>query len=354
MMSDEPKGQGVTGAFDAFAATARAGVDARLASWLDDKVAAAREHGPEVAAVVDAVRSLAVRGGKRWRAVMLAAAYEGLGGEGGAGGVVLAGVAVELLQVYLLIHDDWMDGDAVRRGGPSVHAALADRLGSEKRGAAAAVLAGDHAAALAHEALMSLPLAAARVRDAARELARIEHDVTLGQARDLLGASSLDVEATYRLKTGSYTVRGPLLIGAALAGASPDARAALERFAAPLGVAFQLRDDLLGVFGDPRVTGKPSGSDLREGKRTPLVDELGRSGEAGPLLARVLGARDASAADVDAVTRLLVASGARARVEARLDALVAEAENALADAAIPEWLRTILAGAVHKLGHRER
>jgi geranylgeranyl diphosphate synthase type I len=145
---------------------------------------------------------------------------------------------------------------------------------------------------------------------------------------------------------------GPLLIGAILAGASEEERAKLARFATPLGVAFQLRDDCMGLFAEEVVTGKPKGSDLRHGKRTALVAELSGDTRGEELLARVLGRADAAAADVDAFVAHVLASGARERVEARIAALVGEAKTALSTLRISTSSRSLLAAAADALAHR--
>jgi geranylgeranyl diphosphate synthase type I len=189
--------------------------------------------------------------------------------------------------------------------------------------------------------------------DAAREFARVQREVTLGQMIDLVGGRAASLEVTYTLKTSSYTVRGPLLLGAALAGAPAGTRAALERHARPLGIAFQLRDDLLGAFGDPKVTGKPVGADLRRGKRTALVVEMENDQHGNHLLERVLGVSDAPEEELVALCRRMVESGARARVEARVATLLEEAMGALEDPAVPVALRHVLSGAAVALGHRE-
>jgi hypothetical protein len=119
------------GGFDALVARVRAEVEAELGAWLDGRAAVARGRGAEVAVVADALRSLVTRGGKRLRAVLLAAAYDACGGPGGSAAVARAGVSLELLQAYLLVHDDWMDGDDVRRGGPSVPAMLRETFDAE-------------------------------------------------------------------------------------------------------------------------------------------------------------------------------------------------------------------------------
>jgi geranylgeranyl diphosphate synthase type I len=353
--------------FTAYARRARPGLEAALTRYLDRVTASVRHLPGDVQATVDTVRVLALRGGKRLRAVLMAAAYESCGGKGGPEAVVMAGVSLELLQAYLLIHDDWMDADDVRRGGPSVPAMLRAHFGGRPSGAvgtadASAILAGDFAAGLSLDALAELPLAPDRVAAAAGEMGRIQRDVVLGQMCDLTGAASLEppteaaVELTHSLKTGSYTVRGPLALGAHLAGAGGAVRGALDAFAHPLGVAFQLRDDLIGTFGDPAHTGKSSTGDLREGKRTGLVAALVAL-EPGPetavLLARGFGKADADPADVEALVDRLMTSGAKHRVEQRIDALLAEAVAILNVAPLPPAARDLLRGAACALGHRE-
>lgn len=340
--------------FSGLVAEVRGAVEARLTRILDEAVDAVRPSGAEAAAPIEALRSLALRGGKRFRPVLIAAAHEACGGSHSASheAVILAGVAVELLQTYLLIHDDWMDGDLVRRGGPSVHAMLRETYGDAAQGDATAVLAGDYASALAQEALASMPIPAERVAEAARAFARIQRDVILGQLLDLRGAPG-GVEAMHDLKTGSYTVRGPLALGAIVAGASAEQRASLDRFAAPLGVAFQLRDDLLGTFGDPRATGKPAGNDVRSGKRTALVAALAGDPEGERLMARALGVAGASEGDVAKLVARMEASGARAKVEARLQELLSAADRELAAGHFTSRGKSWLQGAVKALGERD-
>ncbi|MEO5731266.1 MAG: polyprenyl synthetase family protein, partial [Byssovorax sp.] len=179
---------------------------------------------------------------------------------------------------------------------------------------------------------------------------RIHEDVVVGQQIDLLGRAE-DVEAMHDLKTGSYTVRGPIALGAALAGASPSARAALGRYAAPLGVAFQLRDDLLGTFGVPAETGKLVGSDIRTGKRTAIFAEAEHRLDAPQreALALAFGREDASEAAVAAATEVLQACGARAEVERRLASLCDDAEALAADLPLAPAAKRMLAGAARSL-----
>lgn len=327
-------------------------IDARLCELLCDCTARAAEHGSDAKLAVEAAQTLCLRGGKRMRAALVAVSCEACGGEVDEEVVISVGMAVELLQTYLLIHDDWIDNDDLRRGGPSVHAMLRTQFSPPRDGDSAAILAGDYLSALAQEVLLSVPAAPDRIVDAARVFARMHEEVQIGQLLDLRPAGRASVEAVHDMKTGSYTVRGPLLLGAALSGASDAARTALKSFAAPLGVAFQLRDDLLGVFGDTRKTGKPAGNDLRQGKRTALIEDLEADMAAAPHLAKVLGVEDASAEDVETVVKLLEKSGVRARAETRIADLLSTARRALVGAPLSPSGLLALRGATTALGER--
>lgn len=342
-------GRPMSEGFAEFSGRVKAEVEGRLAVWLGERATEAHRRGPDVFVVADAVRQLTLRGGKRIRPVLLAAAYESFGGEGRSEAVVPAGVALELLQTYLLTHDDWMDRDEVRRGGPSVPAMMRARFG-ESGMAAMSVLAGDLAAAWARRALFETELPPERVILAARELARVEEDVVQGQVLDVSGSvrSPSEVEAMHVLKTASYSVRGPLAMGAQLAGASPEEVAGMVAFAEPLGVAFQLRDDLLDVFGDGRLMGKPAGSDLRRGKYSAVLVAAGGS----DALAGAFGKSAASEEDVRRAIASLETVGARARVERRIDALVRDAHAALERSALTTGGRALLTAAVAALTQR--
>lgn len=319
-----------------YVAEVRRAVDGRLDALLADAQATAGRAGDEPLAVATAMAELVRRGGKRLRPALLAAAARACGRDLDAA-VIDAGCAWELLQAYFLVHDDWMDGDATRRGGPTVHVTLGERHRDAHLGASLAILAGDLACALAHRVIA----ASDAPREALVMFARVHEDVVLGQTLDLtLGAHDLDaVERMHALKTASYTTRGPIALGAILAGARADL---LDSFAAPLGIAFQLRDDLLGAFGSTELTGKPVGSDLRSGKRTALIAEAFVRTDDRAALERSL-----AAGDVAAIMSILEKSGARAAVEARATALLDSALRALDDAPIAD--RSLLAALATSL-----
>jgi geranylgeranyl diphosphate synthase type I len=323
MSPNEPIGP----SFTALLARVRPHVDHLLLTRWDAEIARLGRHGADVVAIADAARDLTMRGGKRFRAALVVAAYAGVAPDAPIEHAYQAGVALELLQTYLLIQDDWIDGDATRRGGPAAHAALAARLGSAHLGAGCAVLASDFTWGLAMSVLAGIDLPAQQTLDAVRLVMAVHQDVVIGQALDVLGHAE-NVEVMHDLKTGSYTVRGPIALGATLAGAGAETLEALHQYALPLGVAFQLRDDLLGTFGTPDETGKPVGNDLRTGKRTAILAEAEArlSVIQRAALDRAFGRADATDAEIVAATAALEACGARAAVATRLAGLCAAAQ----------------------------
>lgn len=280
------------------------------------------------------VRTLTLRGGKRIRAALLV--------HGGGlfepeplqrRAVLDAACALELLQTYFLIHDDVMDGDEMRRGGPAVHVSLAARYGDASLGINLAILAGDLAISLVQWLVTRLDVPDESVRQRVSSLmAAMQVDVIHGQMLDIVGHRSSEEVALH--KTASYTVVGPLCLGATLCGASPAQVESLAELGRALGVAFQLRDDLIGAFGDSSVTGKPTGSDLRGGKRTFLVENALTRASAAQLRAidTVLGRESASDDEVRVALEALRDSGAVAQCEQRIEALVQTFSDGLAAA----------------------
>lgn len=327
--------------------------NARLHEFLEQKREEARATSPHAEVLVAAVAELTERGGKRLRPCAAHAGYFAITGEGPQYATLNLGASLELLQTYLLIQDDWMDGDDERRGGPSVHAGFAKTQGDAHLGASLAILAADFASGFAWELLGQTPYQGQRMQEALALFGRMHFEVVSGQQLDLLKHD--DVSLVHHLKSGSYTVRGPLQLGALLAGANPQQLEALSNIGQPIGVAFQLRDDLLGTFGDSAVTGKSSGNDLRAGKFTSLIAEsrkvLGKA-EYGPIAA-ALGNRTASDSVVETARRLLESCGAKSTVEAKLTSLISAADQALADAPLRREGKVMLEQLLDRLASRK-
>jgi len=299
--------------------------------------------GPDLVPFLDAAQSY-VRGGKRLRPAYCFWGWRAAGGEATEERVLTASAALEWLQGSALVHDDVMDGSDTRRGVPSAHRAFAARHGEHgwhgdaaAFGAGTAILLGDLMLSWADEMYRSsgLPLTAA----AAPYLDACKTEVVAGQVLDLVeqARATGTVEAAMRVvrfKSAKYTVERPLHLGAALAGADQELLAALTAFGLPVGEAFQLRDDVLGVFGEPARTGKPAGDDLREGKRTVLLARAleGADPPGRELLRRHVGDRGLSDVAVARLRTVIVGSGALDAVEQQIDALMAQARAALAAA----------------------
>ncbi|HVW45393.1 MAG TPA: polyprenyl synthetase family protein [Amycolatopsis sp.] len=332
-------------------------VERELARFLREAGAEIQASEPGFASGVQALTEFVLRGGKRLRPTFAWWAWRGTGGaDAAADGVLQVVSSLELVQACALIHDDLIDSSDSRRGRPTVHVAFADQHTAQRWlgppsgfGLAVAVLLGDLALAWADD-MFSAAALPAEVLDRARPAWRaMRTEVLAGQFLDIRTQAAGDTspEAALRvnrLKTAAYTVERPLHLGAALAGAAAGQIAALREFGRDLGVAFQLRDDLLGVFGDPSVTGKPAGDDLREGKRTLLI-ALGlrqASGDQAAVIADALGKPALSESDVDVVRKILIDSGAVPAVEQRIDELTYTALAALDRAHLTEPAATHL------------
>ncbi|QIG40906.1 polyprenyl synthetase family protein [Microbacterium sp. 4R-513] len=334
---------------------------AAISQRLDTFVLGVRESsaamGPEAALLVDA-GATALAGGKRLRGRFCVAGYRAVAEAGGGSAglpdeVVAAASSLEIFHAAALVHDDVIDNSDTRRGRPSAHRALE---GSHRRsgwvgdasafGRSGAILLGDLLVAWSDD-LLEEGLAAAsfsRAAAARAEYATMRRDVTIGQFLDIAEESAFRSEADDRhaeralrvasYKSARYSVQQPLAIGAALAGADAAQRAALAAFGHPLGMAFQLRDDVLGVFGDEAETGKPSGDDLREGKRTVLIaftrERL--DGSARRIVDELVGDPLLDEGQIASLQRTIVDTGALDRVEGLIADYARAAERALSGA----------------------
>lgn len=318
------------------------GVDAVLDAFLADQASELTSLDTALIPVAEAVTDLVAAGGKRLRPAFVWWGHRAATSTPDEEVLKPAG-AVELLHTFALIHDDIMDRSPTRRGLPAVHTYLSQHHREsglqgdpEWFGVGGGILAGDmvfvwadilfEAAQLGHEAK-------ARARHV---FARLRTEVMAGQYLDLRlsglpQATDADSLRVSLLKSGRYTVTRPLQMGAALGAPDPVLDATLTAFGDAIGVAFQLRDDVLGLIGDPGATGKGALEDVREGKRTLLI--LRARDRANPvqqrILAAVLGNPAATASDVDAVRQIVIDTGALTEVERRIARLRAQAEGAV-------------------------
>jgi geranylgeranyl diphosphate synthase type I len=334
-------------------------VEKRLDQMLSDETARWRALSPDLAAPLEALRRLVMAGGKRLRPAFCYWGFVGAGGTSDDPVVIDTGAAFEFLQAFALVHDDIMDGSSTRRGTRTAHLEFGDRhaleiwRGEARRfGEGVAILIGDLAHVYADVLFAGAPPAAVEVWN---EL-RIE--LNIGQYLDILGTARGDTDHAAarriaRYKSGKYTIERPLHVGAALAGHLPEHQKALTAYGDPLGEAFQLRDDLLGAFGDNVVTGKPVGDDLREGKPTPLLavaTERANSRQA--VVLELIGAVDLDDDGVDALQGVLIDTGAKQEIEDCIEALTNEAIEAIEASDLTDEARAALVDLAHFVAWR--
>ncbi len=308
----------------------------------------------ELGPLADALTEL-LAGGKRLRPAFCYWGFRGAGGED-VESIVVAAAALELFQACALIHDDVMDGSDTRRGLPAVHRRFASMHRGESWagdpesfGVGAAILLGDLCLAWSDQMLSTSGLAAGRLRAGHRVYDEMRTELMGGQYLDLLeqaggGGSVERALRVARYKSAKYTIEKPLHLGAVLAGAGQDALDGYSGYGLPLGEAFQLRDDVLGVFGDPSTTGKPAGDDLREGKRTALVAMALETadGAQSALVRRHLGDPHLSSDGVAQLRQVLEDTGALRRAEGLIDELLDDALVALRAAPVEAQARGVL------------
>lgn len=344
-------------------------IQLRIDEFISERSAELVTIAPELSVVTDVARDFLV-GGKRFRALFCYWGWQAATGTISSGfdpladdevsadlpGIVLAASALEIFHAAALVHDDIMDNSDTRRGSPAAHKRFeaAHRAGSwsgaaESFGTSSALLLGDLLLGWSDELFDrgTALLSSASLGIAGRaEFARMRTEVTAGQYLDILEENawasypeSTALSRAHRVivyKSAKYSVEAPLAIGAALGGATLPQISALRAFGLPLGVAYQLRDDLLGVFGDPDVTGKPAGDDLREGKRTVLI-ALARTRLPGPvrnLMDELLGDPTLDAQQIEMLRTALRDCGAVDEMERIIDHNVSLALAAIRDAPI--------------------
>lgn len=330
-------------------------VSARLERFLTVLGSESAEHGPDAGIFIDSATET-LQGGKRlrarfchagWRAVALFADRDAT--ESDAVWDLCA--ALEVFQSAALVHDDLIDNSDTRRGRPAAHRALEQRhraLGwsadAESFGRASAILLGDLLVAWSDDLLEHALSEQSNAPAVRKEYARMRRDVTIGQFLDIAEESAWQVNPdsehadralrVVSLKSARYSIEQPLILGALLAGADSAQQKALRSFGHPIGMAFQLRDDVLGVFGEQSVTGKPAGDDLREGKRTVLIaltrEHLGTP--ARRVLDELLGDPLLDADQVAALQSTIKQSGALSQVEEMISSYAQEADRALSGA----------------------
>lgn len=322
----------------------------QLRRYLRERRSEAAYIGADYDALIARLEEFVLSGGKRLRPVFAYWGWRAVATRQAGPQVLLLFAALELLHASALVHDDVIDGSATRRGRPTTHMNFAQlhrarnwRGSPDQFGTSAAILLGDLALAWADDIVADADLPPDAHRRVRRVWADIRTELLGGQYLDIVAEASAAASIASAMtvntyKTAAYTVVRPLQLGAAAAADRPDVHSVFQQVGTDLGLAFQLRDDVLGVFGDPAVTGKPSGDDLRSGKQTVLVAEaMAMADRSDPVAAKLL--RSSMGAELtDTQVRELCdvidELGALAAVEQRIDALTRRALDTLAAAPI--------------------
>lgn len=346
----------MSGKLQPFLAGFRSQFEPALTKYLNAKVASLGTLDPIGQFVASVLRDFALSGGKRIRPALVVIGYQAMGGEGND--ILKAAIAAELFHAFFLVHDDIIDKSSSRRNRPTVHRVFEEDCRRFKKlsdpevsqlGQSLALLGGDLLCAVAYEALTQSDFPPERIVSALRRMHAMAESTLVGQVLDVLlplqtEVREAEVARVHLLKTARYSFESPLHLGMILAGARGDALEQMSRYALPVGIAFQVQDDLLGMFGSEKEVGKPVTSDLAEGKQTLLtVFARKRVGRAeSTQLNALIGKRDLTPAEIEEARSIFRRTGAVSHSEACAERLVRQATRALRNLAIPESSKELL------------
>jgi len=315
-------------------------IDKELKDFLEERLERSDAISPVARELMEHIIEFNLRGGKRIRPILVIFGYKACGGV--SPDIIKAALAVELMESFLLIHDDIMDQDELRRGYLTLHRVFENKCSrsfctdSKRYGESMAILAGDILAILGSEAIINSHFPINNKLNAIDKFNRAVVNTCIGQAMDIRiscdpKATVQDIEKMYELKTAVYTLEAPLHIGALLAGATKTQLRCLSKYAIPLGKAFQLQDDILGLYGSRERIGKPVGSDIREGKKTLLIMSAMEMAEKkhADYIRKCLGSKSLTLHQLEKVRLMVRECGALEKTQSMAKIHVEEAKAAL-------------------------
>ncbi|MFA6047536.1 MAG: polyprenyl synthetase family protein [Parcubacteria group bacterium] len=344
-------------------------VDARLKEYFAKKVKEARQNNYLTKEAIKMIADFTMKGGKRIRPAIVYYAYLASGGKDEEK-IVDVSMSIELTHTFLLIHDDIIDKDERRHGGSTIHEQykkIGKRLNRKKDevhfGNSMAMLAGDMAAAMANEIIFGSTFAPEIIIKALDQLRKIVYTIVPGEMLDVVletrgNATEKEILDMYQGKTSSYSFEGPLHLGTVFAGAEgKKIFANYSRYASPLGKAFQIRDDILGVYGDEKKIGKPVGSDIIEGKQTLIIIkalELGDR-EQKEVINKYLGKKDLTKKELEKIREIIEKTGSLEYSQKLCQKLIGESLEALKKIDIKnQEARIFLEGIAQYMVKREK
>ena len=341
-------------------------LDKKLAQYFAKKLREMRDVGPSAKNAVKSIRDLILAGGKRVRASFMHYGYLAAGGRE-IEKIIEASMSIELTHIFLLIHDDIIDRDDFRHGVQTVHKKyerLAERfykkVDPKHFGDSMAIVVGDMAAAFGNDIIFNSRFAPERKQKALLKLQEIVVNTVSGEILDVMleakgKATEKEILEVHRNKTAKYTVEGPLHLGAMLAGAGEDKLKILTDYAVPVGIAFQIQDDILGAFGDEKKLGKPVCSDLREGKQTILVVKALKFGNSSEkkIINSLLGKNDISEQEIELFRDIVRSTGSLAYSQNLARSYAAEGKAVIEKSDFSKEVKEFLVGIADYIINRE-
>jgi len=320
--------------------------DQELIRFLNRKINQAKKIDPRLAFLIKQIKDMASAGGKRLRPAFCYFGYRACGGKDKKR-ILKPALALELDHMALLIHDDIIDNSDLRRGKPTIYKAS---------GLPVAILVGDLTLSLADEILTALSFPANLLKQAKKYFDLLKFEVVGGEYLDVLGGKTeKEIFKILEYKTARYSIVRPLQIGAALAGAPTKVFVIFEKYGIPAGIAFQIKDDLLGMFGKEEVIGKPADSDLKEGKKTLLVIKAieALKGEEKRKFLELLGNPNCTSEDLEWVRGIIKKTGSLEYSEKLAKELIEKARAAVKEAPLQAEGKDFLIGITDYIIERE-
>jgi len=344
----------------------KAKVDPEVEAFFVRTIAETKKVDDNIAAALEHARKITTSGGKRARAAFMYYGYLAAGGKNKKE-IIKTSVSIELIHTFLLIHDDIIDRDGLRHGVKTIHVhygEMAKRYFKNKDAAhfgnSMAIIMGDMLGALGNQVLFESKFDSALIIKALQKLQGIIAFTVIGEAEDVIienrgRATEKEIFRMYENKTAKYTIEGPLHLGAILAGADKKLLEALSAYSIPAGIAFQIQDDILGVFGVSKKTGKPVGSDVRQGKQTILVaktlEKANRAQKA--IIKNCLGNDNMTQADLEQFRKVIIETGSLEYAQKLANKLIVEAKEKIEKVVMKKEAKNFLLGIADYMLNRE-
>jgi len=317
-------------------------IDNRLRIFLDKRISHSSNISESAKEIMRSIKEFNLRGGKRIRPILVVLGYKAVGGKNEKA-VIDAALAVELMESFLLVHDDIIDQDEMRRGYLTIHKVYENKakriyknIDYKRYGENISIIIGDILSALGSEAILNANFPIKRKIKAIEKFNKVIINTCFGQVLDINyeirdNIKEKDIKRIQQLKTAVYTIEGPLHIGAILGGANNKKLRALSSYALPLGQAFQIQDDILGLFGEQKKIGKPIGSDIKEGKKTLLIIKaLEKADKKESLfIKKCLGNKKITENDIEKIREIVKSTGSLKYSEDLAKKLIEKAKSSL-------------------------